>query len=357
MGNELPPIVSVTLLMMSFLLAVLSWKFIETPFRRNWKGIRSIKIIGAAAICTALIAGTGFALHLTNGLLQRLPQQLREAAKPMDDKRFLFVTLDQIREGNVPTLGIEKPEGQASDFIVWGDSHALSLYTSFDQSAKDMGLSGVIAARSGTPPLVGVTRPFDLVKHGSIPSHNQAVLDYIRKHEIANVVLVARWAVTIEGRKDGSKRSLIAEQHATETDKPSARAAMVAGLGRTLDALEKLGANVWILKQVPLQNIEPQRLIVRSLYFETEIPKGVTIKEHEERQSNANMIIDEKAKGRDGVTTIDLSSAFFPTDDHSLIGGQQGSYYRDDNHVSILGADEILRPVIDSVLIEMGRNK
>jgi hypothetical protein len=183
---------------------------------------------------------------------------------------------------------------------------------------------------------------------------NESVLEYIREHRIPNVVLVARWAVNVEGRTDGKTDSLIANVESNEVSPLMAQRALEAGLTRTLDELESLGVKVFIVKQVPEQSyFSPQRTLVRSAYLGGEPPKGVAISEHDARQSSANEIITACAQGRDFVRLVDPKESCFDTNGYSLLGNEHGSFYRDADHLSDFGADSLLRPLLDSVFTEM----
>ncbi len=120
--------------------------------------------------------------------------------------------------------------------------------------------------------------------------------------------------------------------------------------------MESIGAKVWILKQVPLQKFSPQRAIVRSLLFGLDLPKGVTFTEHSTRQQSANRIIDSVAARKKGVRVIDLSESFFDSNGYSQIGDANGSYYRDENHVSTLGGRVLIRPALESMFDELAAN-
>ena len=352
-GNELPTILAVVLLAISFLLAVLSWRYVETPFRKGWQEVKPIKVVGAALVSAAVIVGTSLAATQLQGIPQRLPERARHAAAPMDLPKMLRVSPSDIRKGQILGLGVERQPEDTPLFILWGDSHAHAMQDCFDESAKAQGLSGVTVNRSATPPLIGVTRPLHAGLRDDMPPHNQAVLDYIQDNGVQHVVLVGRWAVNVEGRPNGSIGTLLAEVGANTTDRQTALAAMEKGFQQTLDALEEAGAKVWVLKQVPLQHASPQRALVRSLVFERDLPRGVSLDEHRARQAAVNAVIDRQAQARDNVTAIDLSEAFFDADGLSRIADPTGSYYRDDDHVSVYGADQLLRPLVDAILDEM----
>jgi peptidoglycan/LPS O-acetylase OafA/YrhL len=352
-GNELSPGLAIVLLALSVGLAVLSWRFVETPFRKGWPDAKPLKVVGAAVVSAGLIIGASLAVSNLGGVPERLPERAREAAAPIPAPVMYSVGPWNIRNGDVLDIGAEREPEETPVFILWGDSHAHAMQECFNQSAKTNGISGVTVNRSATLPLLGVTRPLQPWIIDKMPAHNDAVIDYIRETQVPNVILVGRWALNVEGELNGSSSPLLAETGQRKTDRETALAAMELGFHKTLDELEAAGAKVWILTQAPLQHTYPQRLLVRSLVFDTEIPTGVSIEEHQARQAAANAIIDRQVAGRDNVTVIDISPAFFNAEGQSLIGDETGSFYRDDDHVSIYGADLLIRPTLDTVFETM----
>jgi hypothetical protein len=204
-----------------------------------------------------------------------------------------------------------------------------------------------------TVPLLDVWRPLSRGKAAEALSWNQAVLDFVRRSEIKHVILVARWELYVEGLPNGQKNLLIARRNESDAAPATARTAFDDGLTRTLDELESLGVRVWVLKQVPLQRFDPPRAIIRSMYWGGEMPAGVSIAEHQERQKNANAIIDRNVAGRRWASAADLSAFFFNEQQRSMLGDARGSFYRDDDHVSDLGARVFCRPILDALLSEI----
>lgn len=131
--------VQFSLLAISFLPAWLSWKYVETPFRKKiiLQTKRKIIQFGGLTITTFLVFG-GLAWH-SRGNLGRFNESKSE------------VLIRSTRTGKTGEfqLGVE---GRI-DFILWGDSHAGSLANTFDEKAKQLGFGGIAMIDHGTPPL------------------------------------------------------------------------------------------------------------------------------------------------------------------------------------------------------------
>jgi peptidoglycan/LPS O-acetylase OafA/YrhL len=362
LGNDLHPTLSIAILLLSLALSILSYKFIETPIRRGFTKTTFTGVAFATTLSTSLLLFLSTYISSSGGVPDRLPKEVRTAANRIPGPKFKQASLDRLQRSDVPVLGLRSSRGGTPDFILWGDSHALAICDYIDEQATKMQLSGVIAGRSGRVPILGVWRPkYKDSTREAAPDWNRLVMSYIRDNRIKHVVLAARWAVNIEGRPNGGMDTLIARELDFRATPESAKFAFEFGLDETLNELESLNASVYILKQVPLQKLDPQRAIVRSLMFRSlsegiELPRGVSLLEHQARQSTANRIIDNQVLKRANVHAIDLSGPFFVDNGTSVLGNSSGSFYRDDDHVSILGSRELLGPILRALLIEI-KNK
>jgi peptidoglycan/LPS O-acetylase OafA/YrhL len=334
-------------------LAFVSWKYVETPLRRAARNGNSFNVGLAAAFSAMAVVGLASWVYRTDGFSARLPEHVKKIAEAPSVPRDLAVGIEEIQLGKLPVIGVPTKGERPPDFLVWGDSHAMALGGCFNSVANEMGLSGLIAARPGTVPILGVWRPAYRDNAMEAPEWNQEVIKFIQRTRVQNVILVSRWAVNVEGRPSGKMDSLIANEGETTANASMAKVVFDSGLSRTLEELESLGVRVWILKQVPLQPFAPARSIVRSVYLGREIPRGTSFAEHIKRQANANRIIDQNVMGRQLASAIDLSEPYFANGDESVIGDAQGSYYCHDNHVSEHGAEILCRPTLASILAEV----
>ena len=347
-GDSLSSTVGVLAILISYGLALASWKYIEQPFRKPGQNSSAFKVFVVAGVSAVGLIAIGMSVYLTKGFVERFPEEIRSVLEIKSTGST--VGRKRIVQQDVPILGKVSGKNEPPEFILWGDSHAMALLESFDDAAKDIGMHGVYVTRSATIPIPNLWRPFYKGKAKEALKWNQSVLELISKKEIRNVILVSRWAVNIEGRPTGKLDTLVAQGSDSVSNPESARTAFRQSLSQLLDVLEENEVNVWIMKQVPLQEFDPQRAIVRSLYFQSPLPKGVSKEDHENRQKNANQIIDECIKGRSRVFAVDLSEKFYENGPLSIVGETKGSYYKDQSHLSPLGAQVLVRPKIEMVL-------
>jgi peptidoglycan/LPS O-acetylase OafA/YrhL len=153
------------LLAASLGLAVLSWRFIEQPFRRpppneTARRGRLLAILAAAL----LVCGFAAAARLGDGWPGRLPPQTAHLGAYLDyahgpQWRRQFHPPCFVEEGQAysPGLCFTATPGRRS-LLLWGDSHAGDLAEPLAQVAKGAGATFMQAAHAGCPPLIGDPR-------------------------------------------------------------------------------------------------------------------------------------------------------------------------------------------------------
>ena len=86
----------------------------------------------------------------------------------------------------------------------------------------------------------------------------------------------------------------------------------------------------------------------------TEVPRGVALSEHQDRQKNVNRILSSIHS--DNYHLLDPTDYFYNGLEHANIGsiGELNvSYYRDIHHVTLAGSESILRPLLDTMFQAM----
>jgi len=243
----LAPTTRAGLLAASFVLAVLSWRLVETPFRER-RALAAPRAFGACAALALLATFAGGALIAgSDGLPARLPPEALRYLEAKGDRAFLRdVTLEDVRAGNVVRLGGEA-SGAAPRLLVWGDSHAMAALPAFDALLAERGESGVAVTHVATAPLLGfVLRGRSRFGLGAdAPPWAEAVVAYVRERRIPDVVLVANW------RGYGGAAGERADD-------------LEAALLATVARLAQAGARPWVLLQLPWQEFDVPEALARA---------------------------------------------------------------------------------------------
>jgi len=223
------------LVWLSVPLAVLSWKYVEQPFRSRTFLTRRIILAGAAAVTVSLVIA-GQVLLMSGGLPGRLPTEAARLAAFADD---ISPRRDDCHELNAPippdqacVLGAKA----APTMAVWADSHGVELAYALGEIEGAGGGSVAEFTSSACSPGLGYNPP----GRPNCAAHNQAVLAHLLAHpEIRTIVLAAL---------------VIADDAAELND-------VLPGLADAVAQLRAAGRTVVLLYPVPtVDGIVPTRL-------------------------------------------------------------------------------------------------
>lgn len=186
----------------SLVAAILSWRFIERPFRTRNGPIGRRPLFAATAFTMAVAIGFSSHVILSKGAPYRLPVEVQKVyAATYDESPFgrppCFTDSDRagasasdVRAGKLCSLGAGGSDNPA--FVVWGDSHSGAMAPAIDSAAKQAGVAGLFAGHSSCPPLPDV----QLSESGDTKrcdEFNGEVRDFVMSRHIPLVFLVAYW--------------------------------------------------------------------------------------------------------------------------------------------------------------------
>lgn len=244
---ETPPIAfRIGLVMLSLLLAVLSWRFIETPFRT--------RTLGASRRAIFTYSGLGFATTVVFALMiigrggeptrfsPRLISLHQVKSQALAQNRLAPATTPQDAiSGNFPIIG-----NRASDHLglmVWGDSHAGAILSAVERVADQADAKAAVAWYSLTPPVLDYHGPGKHSLGKDSIRWNRAVFDFVIEKGIPNVLMAGRWSEHFE--------------------KGSANAELGNAMVATVKKLRDAGVLVWVLDEVPGHRVRvPKAFIV-----------------------------------------------------------------------------------------------
>ncbi|MBU6474571.1 MAG: acyltransferase, partial [Alphaproteobacteria bacterium] len=344
LGSAPSPLKGAGLIALAFVLAALSYFYIEQPIRSGRvfkrKALFVFSGLGLAAFGIAGLIG----LH-TRGLPQRFDAAVLRYAMTNDDGGAGLAP-EKCAPAALPDLkGVDICKFGASvtahpDFLLWGDSHAASLQTAAAVDAFHGGVTGWSVTRSGCPSLVGAARADGFADY-SCPDIAAGALQLIRQNHIRNVLLVTRWDMYALGWEKGSDETTRAP-FISFTTKDGQRLlrkrAFAAAFMETVKELNGLGVNIWVVKQVPPQLVYVSSALARAAYFgrdpETLQRSYAAILR---RRRFIDAVMDGAAKEYP-LHFIDPADTFCPARKTCLIAVDGQSLYTDNTHLSTFGA-------------------
>jgi peptidoglycan/LPS O-acetylase OafA/YrhL len=334
---------------LTFGLAVLSWKFVEQPFRVKQAVPRKPLFAAAAVAMLAVCLLSGAADH-TGGLPQRFSPQVakivsQDTAIASARDRCFGVAPAKVGPASLCSLGATARE--KASFVLWGDSHAEVLMPAVGDIAKKSGRRGLFAGSPSCAPLLGVSR-FDAPQ---CRAFNDRVMAMILAHkEITTVILMARWGKNAAGTAYGDEGNGFVPIGDDEgrAAKPSDNAAIFArGLYRTVSTLRAAGRQVLLIGPVPEIGWTVPQVLARLAQQHKDAMLAPPDSKFYEREANVLPLFRALAD-EDGV------SAVFPHD-YLCQGGRCAvrkngiPLYRDEHHLSPYGAKK-LEPLLSRAI-------
>lgn len=321
------------LIALTFVLAWLSLKFVEAPFR-NRRRFTRLQVYAGFLVGSALLIAFGLAAHLRAGFPERFSDQTLAVAATGAPSSY--------REAcHVEGVDARGPAGACRYFVrddvrwaVLGDSHGVEVAWALAERLRPARQGVLHLTFSGCQAAL----TFESDNPGCTRWMRQSVAWLERDPAVTDVVLVFRHSFYLFGDQTKSYPHAPNARPNFLTDLPptEARARYVESLTAIVDRLTAAGKRVHIMAPVPDLPTHVERYTFKGDPTDPRRPTGVTMAFHEERNAFIRPVLENLA-GKPGVDLIDPADALCADNRcASLIGGR--SMYFDDNHLSIEGA-------------------
>lgn len=318
LDGEMSTTVAIALCLVTLLLAAITWRCVETPFRdRRRVSNRQVLWACAAGVLAVAIpaALSGFGgvggrrSPIATGIVgQSILALLTDCNTSLQPSRRLG-----------PGCLLNPSSAAPPEFLVVGDSHAEALYTAFARFSHDTGQQGRLLQHFGCSPLFESTEPS--IMTGCALTLRQA-LDVVSEHQLKRVVVVSRFSYS------GYPR----DSFALRFEK------MVAGYAAR-------GATVYVVRQAPEHPRFKRREYIRAVlghrFFGADPTAEIqrmtsSLAEHEERQKFVTDVFT--SYGDDPrVRFVDFTSALCD-DAACTLGTTSTPFYADTDHLNVAGA-------------------
>lgn len=338
--HETPLDTRLILLGASFVLAILSWRFIETPFRKPGLLVGQKQTFRFFYLTTLTIAVTGTLIYKTDGLPARFNSEILAIAK-VSDEEFDAPDNPNLREDKkIPRL--ENSSNGKPTIMVWGDSHAKAALPVFRELCQAHDTDVLYACKGGVPPILGINR--EPVKK-DMAGYNDTVFAALQKEGIKTVILIARWnAYPVEFTSFFTPNITF-----RKPDNTPPKQVFETQLQRTVQQLREHNIQVFILKQVPWQKGNVPKNLVNAIRFQGDPDLiGISIEDHLNEQQSTNDFLDSLAGT--GVKVLD-PLALLSHHGRTLTSDGDIPLYRDADHLSIAGSIR-LRPLFEPIFKE-----
>lgn len=189
LGEEPPPLMKAIAILVAFILADLTYRFVERPFRARPK--RAKTALAFAAVTVAGLAGAG--IYVGDGFparfdpaVQIVTRDLKSAAETAYRSGSCFLT----SSAQFASECVDAAPSGAPLVLLWGDSHAAHLYPGLRelQQAGESGFRIAQYTAPGCPPIFG----YPSRQTPECPSINDKVRERLKRLAPDTVVVAAR---------------------------------------------------------------------------------------------------------------------------------------------------------------------
>jgi len=338
------------------LVSFFNWKLIEKPFRKKNASLK--KLIIFIIFSYLLIISISFFIIINEGLNKRekfvLPESVKNSFVSSKKAKNCFdINYIHKKENKDKICKIGNLEKNEIDFLIFGDSHIISFYNVFDNLAKKFGKSGLFVGYSACPPIMNV---YTLLKNKEKNCYklNKQVFDILIEKNIKNLVLISRWTYYTDGNYTGpDKMNYLNLKPSRSGNKETSKKAFEKGIIDTLDLYNKLGKNIYIIEQPPLQNISAKNIYYRSIdkdlkKFKNNLSEySVEMDKHIDFQKYVKKIFNQSVKNYKNLTLVNLDDIFCNKKiSKCLIGNEKMSFYSDYHHLTSSGANMTQNKII-----------
>ncbi len=343
----------ILVLLATFILAYVSWRFIEKPFREK----RIPKLVGRGLLTAAAVAIGGMAVmgNVTKGFPNRMSDQVGEILAVRttfgpNNKRCLnsradvpFLNLDDFC-----VLGPDVPPKVA----IWGDSHGAAILDSVADSLTLEGVSSRAYLLSSCLPIPGV-RNYGQSRAERCSEFNERVLQHIVLDETLEVVvLVATWDSYFLSHDWPNMLGLVGHDSfysypmngAPDMPEDERQEGVELAVSSLIEALTDAGKSVVIAQSNPRPNIGIPRYLARRVNNGHEYPNeiGYDRAYFDAQTALSHSVFQDAAStfSRDQVALVHPEETLCDrTTCKVVIDGE--IMYSDDNHLSVYGAEKV----------------
>lgn len=302
---------------LSLVLAILSWRYVETPFRRAMPSRRVLMLVGAGAL---LLSITAAVLLRRDGLPGRF-HAISAAFNRVDGTHYRCPVTDYMTFGPFYACPVNLPDHDVAraEVVVLGNSHAQMYVPAIWEALQRRGLHGLLVPVSGCAPFVHFNTSENCI---SITHSNREAVMALPHARV--VILSFAWhklkepMVDVNGRPVGTL----------------SWSQIRAEISATISALQKAGKRVILVGPIPFPGYYVASVVSREIAY-----RGRALSPLEQSRaffdSHMGIAIDWVRRGPlDTIPAIPSDLLCDLRRCNYIAGG--APIYADDNHLSAL---------------------
>lgn len=335
-------------------LAYLSWRFIEQPFRQkefvSKKAIYLIAITGSAFLIVF-----GFIGQRTEGFEQRYPQKILEPInKAVSFKSNILGCWKKLKANpDINHTCILGSDSEITSFALIGDSHAASLATSLNESASRNNLSGRNFTYSACQSVLNKPNQQFANSLSTCEQFREDLFKNLNFNAVPKTLILSqRWTLMIQGEAFNNQEGGIEKKDAAfeKAYKKSSKVSRMRDYAETIKTLLANGKKIVLIYPIPEMGWNVPKRMLRLYSISGKITKEDASVSHEvfkERNKNAYLALDNIGAHKNLIRIYPediLCDTYIAKRCAAHLNGKP--LYRDDDHLSKLGADLVISEVM-----------
>jgi peptidoglycan/LPS O-acetylase OafA/YrhL len=297
----------ILLLAITFGLAYLSWKYIETPFRIR-RSLTRGKVFILGAMLSVLLMATGLQINASNGIESRFKTNLIGDVGQLDFHRYLTDNFFDCEPKSVAAealswegyLRCKQSKAGIPDVVLLGDSHAEHLFIGLAEARPDLNVAFYISF--GAP----------LTENDNFAAIFEELLSN-RKSQHVVIALAYRLQISSDNQNE-----------------------VLKALELTIDRLQNSKKTVSLLGDVPIFPVSSEFCKFGHRKAKNLDLCNVTVNQVTEQRSDFLLEIKDLSK-RQNIGYFEIDQPLCDVKTCGMIKDGQ-VLYRDDNHLNILGS-------------------
>jgi peptidoglycan/LPS O-acetylase OafA/YrhL len=325
----------------SLVLAVLTYYYIETPFRSS--KTPAVPLLLRYGTVSVILLAASLAIYKVHGVESRYPVLKRvnqsESIYVHDPCIVINQTAPNLSSGCTASF-VNGPK-----IAIWGDSHAAALAQGLRVRAAESGFALAEYEQTGCQPIIGVALydPGNPRFNSDCIQFNDAVLRQLTSDEKVEIVaLEAYWDHQFDRQQLLPRGATLS----TQIDPQAEIKLMRDGIARTIQALRAAHKQVVIFGDVPVFEVNPvwrmhtSRIPARyrlyaALGGSEPVDPGFDYSYHNRRDAiSTETLLHKIASAIPDVTYVDLKSAVCQGDAKCVYRNGDIAYYINSDHIS-----------------------
>ena len=322
------PLEGAGLIGIAFVLAILSWRYVERPWRRRdaKTSVVLAPVVGLAAMAGVTVIG--LMLWAGNGFPSRMSadvQKIAEASKSLPGYECVASKASDVQVSQLCGIGDPLTDKK---WLLWGDSHGWALQSAYSAYLAERHLGGRVISVPGCPPLAYYDRvAFEGV---NCKESGVAAMRYIRENGVTDVILSAYWTNWFVTHDDFIDKNSNGRSVAESTQ------VMRRAFAQTVSDLHKAGVRVWVQDPLPVARKAVPNTLAKEIYFGDRRSLTYSKAEYLARNQVVFETFDESASMISGRFAIGAELCKSGT---CLVANDAGPLYADDNHPASFQSD------------------